>query len=125
VARKARASDLEIKEAVAVALAVRRTAAAIMEAHALAQLAEAPAEAQAEAAPSLAGESDRLAALVSVGAAFAVNCVSSLERQLAVAEAAGLAPDEIMQVVKLAAFIRRRAVSHVERLAGMAKDEAA
>jgi AhpD family alkylhydroperoxidase len=123
VARKARATDLEIKAAVAVALAVRRRAAEIMEAHASAQLAEAPAEAQA--APSLAGASDRLTALVSVGAAFAVNCVSSLERNLAAAEAAGLAPDEIMQVVKLAAFIKRRAASHVERLAGMAKDEAA
>ncbi|MDH3474780.1 MAG: carboxymuconolactone decarboxylase family protein [Rhodospirillales bacterium] len=125
VARKARATDLEIEKAVAVALAVRRTAAEIMEAHASAQLGGVQAEAQAEAAPSLAGATGRLTTMVSVGAAFAVNCVSSLERQLAAAEAAGLAADEIMQVVKLAAFIKRRAASHVERLAGLAKDEAA
>ena len=121
VARKARASDAEIRQAVATALAVRRRTAEIMEAHASTHFGEDwPLSVQ-----HLIGESTRMMELVSVGAAFAVNCVSSLEKHLAAAETAGVSQEEISQIVKLAAFIKVRAASHVERLVGMAKEEAA
>lgn len=121
VARKARASDEAIRQAADNALVVRRYAADIMEAHALAHLGE-----NREAAGfGFQGEPDRMTALVCIGAAFAVNCVASLEHHLAAAEQAGVPEDEVGQVTALAAFIKQRAASHVERLVGMAEDAAA
>lgn len=121
VARKARAADDEIRQAVATALAVRRRAAEIMEAHASTHFGEDwPLSAQ-----NLIIESTRITELVSVGAAFVVNCVSSLEKHLGAAKATGISEEEITQIVKLAVLIKERAASHVERLAGMAREEAA
>jgi hypothetical protein len=91
---------------------VRSQAAEIMRAHTLSHFG-------AAAAPDLpddSGPETRVRALVRVGAAFAVNCTSSLESALAVAERTGFAPDDIRQIVKLAGFIRGRAISHVEKL---------
>ncbi|UCH72626.1 MAG: carboxymuconolactone decarboxylase family protein [Rhodospirillales bacterium] len=111
VARKARATDEEIRAAIAEALAVRGRAAEIMRAYALSHFG-------ATASPDVAedtGES-RVGALIRVGAAFAVNCTASLEHALAAARRAGIAPDEVAEIVKLAGFIRSRAISHVEKL---------
>lgn len=118
-AREARASDEEIKQAVADALAVRRGATEIMEGYALAKLG-----AEAHGSDSgRAGETNRVKELVSVGAAFGANCGSNLEKHLAAAENAGITQEEIAKIVKLAAFIKGRAASHVERLAGMSEEE--
>ena len=114
-ARKARASDEEIKQAVADALAVRKGATEIMEGHALAQL----GERRRDVARGRAGQANRVEALVNVGAAFAVNCASSLETHIAAADAAAVTREEIVEIVKLSAFIKKRAVSHVERLCGV------
>ncbi|NIR30192.1 MAG: hypothetical protein GWN84_12950 [Gammaproteobacteria bacterium] len=114
-ARKARVPDDRIRRAIVNALEVRRGAAAIMTAYAMAHVEEVPAEAEV---PSTAA-ADRADALVSMGAAFAVNCVSSLEAHLAAAKAKGIAQEDVGQVLKLAAFIKQRAASHVERLAAM------
>jgi AhpD family alkylhydroperoxidase len=114
VARKARASDQEIKEAVVAALAVRRSATEIMEGYALADL----GEPEPEPDSGSSAETSRQRELVAMGAAFAVNCVSSLEAHLGAAEAVGVTQEEITQIVKLAAFIKERAASHVERLVG-------
>ncbi len=114
-ARKARASVDEIKQAMAEALAVRRSATEIMEGYALADLGEAGQDVD----PGRVGETTRVKELVRVGAAFAVNCVASLETELAAAEAAGIPREEIAHIVKLSAFIKKRAASHVERLCGM------
>jgi alkylhydroperoxidase/carboxymuconolactone decarboxylase family protein YurZ len=70
------------------------------------------------------GKPDRMTALVCVGAAFAVNCVASLEQHLAAAEKGGVPADEIEQIVTLAAFIKQKAASHVERLVGMGEEAA-
>ena len=121
VARKARASDQEIKEAVVAALAVRRSATEIMEGYALANL----GEPEPEADSGSSAETSRQRELVAMGAAFAVNCVSSLEAHLAAAEAVGITQEEITQIVKFAAFIKERAASHVERLVGLAEAPAA
>ena len=121
VAQKARATGVEMREAVVDSLLIRHRAADIMEAHALDRLDE-------ERKPVTLGSrstSNRMEAMVSVGAAFAVNCTSSLEHSLATAKAAGVSQDEIMQIVELAAFIKRKAASHVERLVGMTEEETA
>lgn len=121
VGRKARATDKEMKKAVEDSLLIRRRAADTMEAYALDSLDD-------QREPVIFGstrEPSRIAALVSVGAAFAVNCTSSLEHSLASAKAAGLPQDDIMQIVELAAFIKQKAASHVERLVGMTEEEAA
>jgi len=61
---------------------------------------------------------------VCLGAAFAVNCVASLEHHLAAAGEAGVSEDDIRQIVTLAAFIKLKAASHVERLVGMSEEAA-
>ena len=55
---------------------------------------------------------------VSIGAAFGVNCVKTLEKNLSAAEAVGLSQDDIAKIVKLAILIKGRASSHVEHLVG-------
>jgi AhpD family alkylhydroperoxidase len=120
VARKARASDGEIRQAVEDAFAVRRHAADIMEAHSRAHL----GEDREVGGSGFDDESNRITAMVTVGAAFAVNCVASLEHHLAAAAKAGVTEDEIKQIVTLAAFIKQRAASHVERLVGLSEEAA-
>lgn len=116
VARKARASDQEVEEAVVAALAVRKSATDIMAGYALGQLGKPGPQGDG----GRSAETSRQRELVAVGAAFAVNCVASLEAHLAAAEAAGITREEITEIVKLAAFIKERAASHVERLVGLA-----
>ncbi len=119
--RKAGAVDDEIGQAVADAFAVRWAATAVMERHALAQLRKVAPHTVSKPTE----QTNRIRVLVSIGAAFGVNCVSSLEQHLAEAEAVGISQDEIETIVKLAAFIKRRAASHVERLVNMAAEAAA
>jgi AhpD family alkylhydroperoxidase len=121
VARKARASDEEIRQAADDAFVVRRHAANIMEAYALAHL----GEEREVAGFDFHGEPNRITALVCLGAAFAVNCVASLEHHLAAAGETGVSEDDIRQIVTLAAFIKQKAASHVERLVGMSEEAAA
>lgn len=121
VARKARASDQEIKASVLAALALRKSATDVMAGYALAKLGGPEHRGDGDAG----AETDRQRELVAIGAAFAVNCVSSLEAHLAAAEAVGITQEEITQIVKLAAFIKERAASHVERLVGLTEAPAA
>jgi alkylhydroperoxidase/carboxymuconolactone decarboxylase family protein YurZ len=58
---------------------------------------------------------DRVAELVGPGAAFAVNCESSLENYIKSAKATGVSKEEILEIAKLAKFIKGRAASHVDR----------
>ena len=120
VARKARASDEEIRQAVVDALDVRTGATKNMARHALAHL----GEQRWDVGPDAAGDKSRLEALVRLGAAFAVNCVSNLATHVAAAERVGISREEIAEIVNLGAFIKEKAASHVERLVGMTKDEA-
>ncbi len=115
VARKARATDEEIKRAIAGALVVRRSSGVIIENYALSQIGQIGEAADFEGSVHT-GTTDRVGALMSVGAAFAVNCVVSLEKHLASAEVVGVSMADIEEIVKLAAFIKRKAASHVERL---------
>ncbi|MDH3511770.1 MAG: hypothetical protein OER85_13030 [Gammaproteobacteria bacterium] len=58
----------------------------------------------------------RIEALVSIGAAFAVNCVANLREQIANAKTLGIPEDDLNAVVSLSAYMKVMAASHVERL---------
>ncbi len=119
-ARKARATADDIRRAVADGLGVRLHATEIMRDHALSQLGDNDHAAAAEAL----GEVDRLGALIGLGAAFAVNCTSCFGQLRPEAEAHGVTEAEIADVVELARFIKGKAVSHIERIAGAPEQEA-
>jgi AhpD family alkylhydroperoxidase len=121
-ARKFGASDAEIKQAMSDALAVRRGATEIMEAYGLAHL----GERRPGAEPDRSGTTTRVKELVCIGAAFGVNCVSTLKAHLEAAESVGISHDEITMIAKLSAFIKGKAASHVEHLVeSLDKPEAA
>jgi AhpD family alkylhydroperoxidase len=120
-ARRAEASEAAIRRAIEDGLAVRRKAADIMEAHSRVHLGDG-LEAFGLGCP---GAPDRVGMLARLGAAFAVNCVSSFEYHLGAAELSNISRAEVAEVLKLAAFIKQRATSHVERLVGWGQREAA
>lgn len=111
-ARKSGASSDDLEHAIIVAMHVRHEATDLMEAHAFAHLGLPPSVSTGGAACGF----DQLATLISVGAAFAVNCTSSLEQHLAEAEARGVAASEVKTVLGLAAVVEEKAASHVDRL---------
>lgn len=107
------ASDAEIKRAITDALSVRREAADIMEAYGFARLeGRKPAD-----DPKHASTTDRINELVCTGAAFGVNSVSCLKMHLEAAESVGISHEDITTILKLSAFIKGKAASHVEHLA--------
>jgi AhpD family alkylhydroperoxidase len=111
-ARRSGASDAEIKEAMSEAFAVRRGATF--------------GERRPEADSAQSGPPTRIRELVCIGAAFGVNCVSTLKAHLEAAENVGISPDEIMAIANLSAFIKGKAASHVEHLVeSLDKPEAA
>jgi AhpD family alkylhydroperoxidase len=109
--RETDASDDEIRRAIDDAVALRNAATSIMRHYGHSHLGDAEHE-EAAAKPR-----DRLAELVGIGAAYAVNCVSSLEDYSRHAESGGVTREEILEIVKLATFIKERGASHVDRWA--------
>ena len=107
--REAGGSDNEIRQAVEDAVAVRNAATSIMSSYGRSHLGDTGLE-DAAAIPR-----DRAAELVGLGAAFAVNCVSSLENYMRHADSAGVTGAEILEIAKLAKLIKERGASHVER----------
>jgi AhpD family alkylhydroperoxidase len=114
--RKAGANDEEIRQAIADATCVRNSAGEIMKAHGLRQAGE-----QAEEADSRCGdETSRIKELVSVGAAFAVNCTANLQEHLDAAKTVGVTEEEVNGVIELAERIKEVAASHAKKALGMA-----
>jgi AhpD family alkylhydroperoxidase len=107
--REAGASDDEIRRAVEDSVALRNAATSIMRNYGGSHLGDAGHE-DATAIPR-----DRVAELIGLGAAFAVNCVSSLENYIRHADSAGVTKAEILEIAKLAKFIKERGASHVDR----------
>ena len=83
------ATDEEIKRAMTDALAVRDSARQIMESHGLQHLGIATAGEDRE--PDR--HTTRIKELVSIGAAFAVNCTSNLERHIHASRSVGIDED--------------------------------
>ncbi len=111
--READASDDEIKQAISDAMCVRDSAKAIMESHGLKLLGITGKDGNC----GCAGNTTRIKELVSVGAAFAVNCTSNLEKHIATARTVGIDDDEIKSVLNAVLFIKGKAASHVDRIA--------
>ena len=92
--REAGASDEDIRRAVDDAVELRNAATSIMRNYGRSHLGEAEHEVAA-AIPR-----DRVAELIGLGAAFAVNCVPSLERYSRHAELVGVTKAEVLEIVK-------------------------
>jgi alkylhydroperoxidase/carboxymuconolactone decarboxylase family protein YurZ len=109
VAHQLHVPDEAIEDTISNALRIRRTATESMENFVSAGFAE-----QTES-ESGADDLQRIQALVSVGAAFAVNCVASLDDEVAKAKVIGIPEEDLDAVVSLTAFMKAMAASHVER----------
>ena len=109
--RKTDSSEEEIHDAIERAASIRRNAADSIERYALGRSAGRSDEGGS------AGEFDRLAELLSVGAAYAVSCTEALGEHLSAARKGGITEEELQEVFKLAAFIKDKADHHVRKLA--------
>lgn len=111
--REAGALGEDIQHTISDVMCVRNNAAIIMERHALKHF-----EITTEHEECDCGETTtRITGLISIAAAFAVNCPSSLEKHLAVAQRIGITNDDIKAVLELTVFIKKKAASHVDRIA--------
>ncbi|MFC1714358.1 ATP-binding protein [Candidatus Poribacteria bacterium] len=110
--RQAGASDEEIRTAILDAMLVRDNAKEIMEIHGLKHLGMAT---NAEDT-GYTEKTTRMKELVSVAAAFAVNCTSNLERHIAAARTVGVDEDEITSVLDSALFIKGEAAHYVSQI---------
>ncbi|MHC4458946.1 MAG: carboxymuconolactone decarboxylase family protein [Planctomycetota bacterium] len=107
------ASDEEIKTAISDALSVRDNANKIMENHAL-KLIGINTKNNDGGSNSTAS---RISVLVSIAAAFAVNCTSSLKQNIAAGRAIGISDAEIYSVLMRAGVrVKGEAASHVDRI---------
>jgi AhpD family alkylhydroperoxidase len=111
--RETGASYAEINKAILNAVNVRDSAKKIMEAHALKH----PGTVQDNHEYACNENTTRIKELVSVAAAFAVNCTSNLEKHIALAQRVGISDSEVKSVLDLALFVKGQASSHVDRIA--------
>lgn len=119
-ARKARASDKEIRQAMDDAIVLQRKTADIMEDYAMSLMGE-----DRVCDDRDGGRTTRMRELVCIGAAYAINTTPLLEWHLDAAHTLGVSDAEIESVVRLAMFIKDKADVHVQRLAGVAGEEVA
>jgi AhpD family alkylhydroperoxidase len=112
--RKTRATEAEIRQAVVDAVCVRNSATESMRRHGL-ELGDADGELPG---CGCSGETTRIGELVSIGAAFAVNCSANLAKHLQASQTVGVTEDDVAAIAELAAFIKKMAASHVERVVG-------
>jgi AhpD family alkylhydroperoxidase len=105
--------DVEIRQAISDAMIVRDSAREIMESHGLKHLGIAR-DIEDE---DCVGDTTRIKELVSVGAAFAVNCTTNLEKHIAAARIVGITEDEIRSVLDASQFIKGEAAHYVGQIA--------
>ena len=115
--RQAGAKDEEIKAAISFAVLVRDSAQAIMRNHGLHHLGLAEEEGEAASC----GEVTRIQELVSVAAAFAVNCTTNVKRHIELARSIGITESEIESVLDAASFIKEEAAHYVEQIVKLEK----
>jgi len=110
--REAGASDEEITQAISYAMSVRDSAKEIMENHGLKQLGITKDKKDRREAV----KTTRIKELVSVAAAFAVNCTTNLEKHMAASQTVGITKAEIESVLIAADFIKDEAAYYVDRM---------
>ncbi|MGD8539623.1 MAG: carboxymuconolactone decarboxylase family protein [Candidatus Aminicenantes bacterium] len=110
--REAGASDEEIKDAITFAMLVRDSAKEIMENYGLQQMDIAKKEDDSEYIEG----TTRIKELVSVAAAYAVNCTTNLKKHMDAARAVGITEGEIEAVLHAASFIQGEAAYYVDQI---------
>ena len=118
VARAAGAGDEEIRQAVSTALDVRANAAKVM-----AGLAEKRLGGVLESDTLNDPKQSLIGQLASVSAAYAVNCVTSLEKHLDAARALGATDHQIQTVLGIARAVKNMAGQRVEAAAAKATQD--
>lgn len=113
--RRVGATDEEIEKAIFDALAVRDNAKRLMEWHGLKLLGR-RLRGESIENPVEVADTTRITELVSIAAAFVVNCTSSLEKHMEAARSLGVADDEIQSVVDIGRFIKGKADSYCCKL---------
>ena len=114
---EAGASEKEIRKAISDAVNIRNTAKDIMETHGLQYL----GIKKIEGVKKDRKKTNRLTELVSIAAAFALNCTSSLETHLEKARNIGLSEGEIKTTLDNAYFIKGEAAHYVEEMVKLEK----
>ena len=113
-AQKLGVSDKEIKQAISDAMKVRDSANRKMEQHSLELMGMTQDQEDVIALQS----TTRITELVSIAAAFAVNCTSNLENHIAAARAIGITEYEIYSVLtRVSMRIKEEASSYVNQIA--------
>jgi len=109
---EAGASDDEIKQAISDAILVRDSAKDIIASFGLKKLGI------TEDIDSLGRtvENSRIKELVSIAAAFAVNCASNLDKHIAAARTVGITDDEIESVLDATAFVKGKAANYAGKI---------
>jgi AhpD family alkylhydroperoxidase len=117
--REAGATDEEIKQAISDAMAVRDSAKEIMESHGLKHL----GISRKVDVVDHPEESTRISELVSIAAAFAVNCTTSVKKHIAAARAIGITEEEIQSVLDAALFIKGEAAHYVGQIVQLKEEK--
>ena len=110
--RQAGATDEEIKDAITYAMLVRDSAKEVMENYGLQQM-ESALEKDDD---GRIVETTRIKELVSVAAAYAVNCTTNLKRHMEAARVVGITEGEIEAVLHAASFIQGEAAYYVDQI---------
>ena len=113
-AQKLGVSDKEIKQSITDAMKVRGSANRKMEQHSLELIGMTPDQED----EIITQGATRINELVSIAAAFAVNCTSNLEKHIAAARTIGITEYEIYSVImRVALGVKGEAASHVDQIA--------
>jgi AhpD family alkylhydroperoxidase len=115
--KAAGAGDEEIKQAISDAVSVRDSARAIMENHGLQHLGISKEKIDEESG----GPTTRIKELVSIGAAFAVNCTTNLEKHINASRAVDITDEEVESVLNAVDFIKGEAAHYAGQLVKLEK----
>jgi len=114
-AKNVGASDTEIEEAATTAILVRERATAVMKQFCLSRLGR-PREIRGKTdQTTIARKTNRITELISIGAAYAVNCTTSIRKHLDAAKSLGIGQEDVIEIIKLSTFIKGRGAYHVEK----------
>lgn len=121
-ARKKGVSNEHIRSAMELALSVRSHATKVMKGFTYDNFLEESSETETVPPALELVENNRINVMLVIGAAFGVNCTSTLQKYLELAEMSGLSPDDITIIARLAKYIKGKAAVHVERLCGVSDE---
>ena len=111
--KEAEASDDEIQNAISDSANIRDIAKTEMETYAMVLLG---ISTQSEVKIDNQNP-DRLTVLVSIGAAFAVDCTSTLNTYIDLAESVGITNEDINNIFRASKLVKMKAASHVDKIA--------